>query len=98
MWYTYKVQSRIVQRFYLSLKDKGFMKSNKELLSLIMESEGFESQLDMLETFNTESVVPGICTECEAIESNCEPDATHNYCSECKSKKVQSVLILAGII
>lgn len=68
------------------------------LLRQVVESEGLTSVYDLLEQYVTDSIVPGICINCESIESNCEPDAIDNYCNECKENKVKSILVLAGVI
>ncbi len=72
--------------------------SNKQLLKKIADSEGYPTVMAMLEHFVTDSVVPGICTTCCGIESSCEPDAEGNWCSECDTNTVKSVLVLAGVI
>lgn len=73
-------------------------KSAQQLLTKLAASEGFTAVVALLEHFATDSVVPGICTTCEGVESSCEPDAEANMCSECETETVQSCLVLAGVI
>lgn len=77
---------------------KNIISRNDRLLKLVMEDEGFDTVLDMLERYVTDSIVTGVCVKCEAIESSCEPDATDNICGNCGENKVKSIMILAGII
>jgi len=68
-------------------------------LQELTESEGFEHFVDMLEEFQDDSCVPGIC-----MNSGCdstyyyEPDSTTGYCESCGTNTVKSCMVLAGII
>lgn len=77
---------------------KNIILRNEYLLKKVMEDEGFDTILDMLERYVTDSIVTRICVKCESIESSCEPDAADNNCNNCGENKVKSVLVLAGVI
>jgi hypothetical protein len=73
------------------------MEDEAYLLELITEEEGFEDPMQLLTEYALESVVPGICKECEAIY-HYEPDQDEGYCEQCGENTVVSCLILAGIM
>lgn len=68
-------------------------------LSLLAELEGFESAIEMMEEFELEGAVPGICTnkDCE-FTAYYEPDCDNGFCEECRTMTVKSAFVLAGII
>ena len=70
---------------------------NQILLDKLVELEGYDSDMEMLEEATFESIVPGICENCFGTQ-NCEPDARKNWCDECQKPTVQSCLVIAGII
>lgn len=54
---------------------------------------------EMLELATFDSGCPGICmNEGCSFTTECEPDATHNYCEDCGTNSVKSCLVLAEII
>jgi len=75
------------------------MASNKQLLKLICDDEGFSFPLvlEEVEHLLLDSVVPGVCKDddCNAVASSCEPDARDNYCGECEQRTVISFVELA---
>lgn len=68
------------------------------LLDTLAAFYGYEDTFDMLHEATFESVVPGICTECEEYATDVEPDQAAGYCENCDSHGVKSCLILAHII
>ena len=69
----------------------------KSRLQIAADEQGM-SVMDMLERYAIESVVPGVCTKCDAVIDSCEPDAEDNWCDECDEGTVKSILVLAGVI
>lgn len=70
---------------------------NVEKLGRIAEAEGFIDVDALLEAAITDSVVPGICMECDAVTDS-EPDARANWCESCGRARAVSCLVLAGLI
>jgi|14BtaG_2_1085337.scaffolds.fasta_scaffold42212_2 hypothetical protein len=75
------------------------MLSDADLLRLLAEDEGYDIDIDsdyfeLGSEWTFSSVVPGICRECHATTSRCEPDATHNWCHACEGSTVVSGLEL----
>ena len=68
-----------------------------QLLETLAETEGFEDAEEMLGLAACDSIVPAICTECEATYE-LEPDVADDPCEVCGSRTVQSCLILAEVI
>ena len=68
-------------------------------LETLMEIEGYEDELEMLEAATMDSVAPGICMneDCD-YTTYVEPDCTEGWCEVCETQTVQSCLILAGLI
>lgn len=68
-------------------------------LQLLTSEEGFDHFVDMIEAYQDESCVPGICMNpnCDATY-HYEPDSTTGYCDVCKTNTVKSCFILAGIM
>jgi len=68
-------------------------------MQTLVELEGFDDELDMLEEASIDNVVPGICMneDCD-YTMNVEPDSDSGWCEECESNTVTSCLMLAGII
>lgn len=70
-----------------------------DLMQQLVEIEGFDDDLEMLEAYMTDSVCPGICvTPGCGYTCETEPDQTEGYCELCETNTVKSCLILAGII
>ena len=69
----------------------------KNLLVIAAEAEGFETVTEMLEEAAFDGISVGICNKCHATRE-VEPDASNYDCWECDGGKVNSVLILAGLI
>ena len=72
--------------------------TNDELNERLAEYEGYDDVESMLEAAVTDSVCPGICTQCCNYTTEVEPDSDSGYCEECNSNTVKSCLILADII
>ena len=68
-------------------------------LDLLVEAEGFSDSEELLETFITNEVVPGICKNpgCD-YTAQVEPDSRSGYCEVCDTQSVVSCLVLAGVI
>ena len=65
----------------------------------IIEDEGFETELELLEEYHDRSIVPGICmNEGCNFTAYYEPDQDKGYCDLCGTKTVVSCLILGGIM
>jgi len=67
------------------------------LLDIIVIEEGFDSEWELLETYAFDSVVPGVCSECENVY-HYEPDQDAGWCEICGTNTVVSCLILGGIM
>jgi hypothetical protein len=74
----------------------GVPDADYNLLLAAADAEGMDL-VDMLEDAVIDSVVPGICSTCRGTQG-AEPDARSNYCDQCETRTVCSVLDLAGII
>lgn len=70
-----------------------------EKLETLAGIEGFEDSLAMLEEYQLESVVPGICMnfDCD-YSTECEPDSESGWCEVCETGTVKSCMVLANII
>jgi len=68
-------------------------------LTDLAELEGFDSEIDMMQDYMIESLIPAIC-----INPNCnytaylEPDCRKGHCEECATQTMQSCMVLAGVI
>lgn len=69
---------------------------NEELLEKLAEDYGCDV-MSMLEEATFDSIVPCICTECQATTEG-EPDLRRGYCDSCGNQTVRSCLDLAGVI
>ncbi len=70
-----------------------------DLLQQLVEIEGFEDDLEMLEAHMPDSMCPGICVTPGCGYSNeVVGDETEGWCEECQKGTVKSAMILAGII
>ena len=73
--------------------------NDQHKLKQLMEVEGFDSVLDMLEEAVYSGDCYGICTN-----SHCdytipiEPDSTSGHCEKCNTRTVKSCLALASVI
>lgn len=68
-------------------------------LTLLVQSEGYETLETMLEEIISDSVSPGICMN-DGCDYTCEvePDQDAGWCEECRTNSVKSALVLAGLI
>ncbi len=77
------------------------MFTRKQALQLYIEGDlgNDASLLDSdLEKFTFDDIAPGVCRECGSITDSCEPEAETNFCDECDSNAVTSILVLAGVL
>jgi len=63
----------------------------------LLEVEGFDEPIELLEAYQDEGAVPCICTHCGMIEY-WEPDARDVLCLQCGRRTVQSCFVLMGVI
>ena len=56
-----------------------------------------EYEYEDIEAMVYDSVVDGYCSECDDVTTQCEPDATENWCPCCENGSVKSVLIILGL-
>ena len=75
------------------------MATDKQLILKIYESEGVDpgNDIGFLTDQVMDSVTAGICRTCYGTQET-EPDATANWCEECKTNTVVGLLVLAGLI
>ena len=66
-------------------------------LKELAEYEGFDDEMEFLEEYIYDSVVPGICTIC-GYTIGVKPDQDAGWCEICGKQTVKSALILAGVI
>ena len=68
-------------------------------LATLMEIEGYDSIEQLAEAVLFDAVSPAICMS-EGCDFTCEmePDQDAGFCEECRTKSMQSALILAGLI
>jgi len=71
--------------------------TTSEKLEQLCKLEGLSENM-LLKRAVMEDVCSGICMndDCDYV-TECEPDASKNYCEECNTHTVTSCLILAGI-
>ena len=62
----------------------------------LLEDEGME-EMDFLENYVFESIVPGICPNCGQTAMY-EPDQNRGWCDNCETSSIVSGLILAGMM
>lgn len=68
-------------------------------LAQLVEIEGYDDEMQMLEEATFDSVAPGICiNEGCYYTTTVEPDCHNGWCEECETQTVSSCLILKGII
>lgn len=68
-----------------------------DLVFKLAELEGYDDPMEMLAEAVADSVVPAICSNCNATY-DLEPDAIDCHCDNCGENKVSSCLHLAGLI
>ena len=75
------------------------MSLRTEKLATLVESEGYDSDIECAENCMMSGTCPGICMNdgCEATYDY-EPDCSHGWCAECETNSVKSLFILMGII
>ncbi|GIV03924.1 MAG: hypothetical protein KatS3mg015_2754 [Fimbriimonadales bacterium] len=52
----------------------------------------------LVEIYAYDSTVPGVCLDCGAVTESIEPDQREGWCASCDSRRVASLLTLAGIL
>lgn len=72
---------------------------SKSKLQKLVEIEGFEDDLKLLEHAVMDSVCPAICMNdgCD-YTAEMEPDQDRGWCEVCNTNSMKSALVLAGII
>ena len=71
----------------------------KAKLAKLAEIEGYADWFDMVESYATDSVAPGICMNADCDYTVIvEPDCHDGYCENCQTNSVKSCLILGGFI
>ncbi|TRZ48942.1 MAG: hypothetical protein D4S01_09530 [Dehalococcoidia bacterium] len=65
----------------------------------LVDIEGYDDDMEMLEACGYDSVQPGICINvgCD-YTAGVEPDCANGWCANCKTGTVQSMSVLLGII
>lgn len=61
----------------------------------LIEEYGYDNEIEFLEEFGMDNIVPGICVECGATFEY-EPDQDRGYCEICGKNTVKSALVLIG--
>jgi hypothetical protein len=79
------------------MKDYNVASKAQIKIKKLMEAFGYETEEAMLEDAAFDSVVPGICMNCD-YTTDVEPDCQSGFCEQCQTQTVQSVLIILGII
>ncbi|MHA1790247.1 MAG: hypothetical protein ACTSXT_13625 [Candidatus Helarchaeota archaeon] len=65
----------------------------------LAEEYGYDNPFDLLSSYANESILPGICMNkyCD-YTVEVEPDCNNGFCPKCKTKSVQSIMVLFDII
>ena len=68
-------------------------------IQTLCDIEGFSGEMEFLEEYANDEVVPGICMNkgCD-YTAHYEPDQDHGYCEGCNTSTVVSGLVLLGLI
>lgn len=72
-------------------------------LQTLMETEGYEDELEFLQDCTVGKFTPGcpaICKnpDCNYTSTDMEPDQTKGWCPECEANTMVSALILARMV
>lgn len=70
--------------------------NNHRLLKAAADADDV-TVIEMLEEGTRDGITTGICTRCEIIIA-VEADANEDWCEECNTRTVRSVLNIAGLI
>jgi len=75
------------------------MSNKEEKIGYLLEDWGYDSEEEIINTYISESVVPGICMNdiCD-YTTDVEPDCSDSYCEICDTNTVSSILVIAGVI
>lgn len=70
-----------------------------KLAQRIAEEGGYDDPVEYIEAegFMSDTMCPGICKKCQVVHDNVEQDARDNWCDECNTPTVVSLLVLLGI-
>ena len=71
----------------------------KAKLAKLIEIEGFDNIIELMEAVLSDSVSPAICMN-EGCDFTCEmePDQDAGYCEECHTNTMKAAPVLAAII
>lgn len=72
------------------------LKTASELIKIILDEHDM-GQMEFLEAFGFDSVVPAACRSCGSIQES-EPDAIRSYCDSCGKQSLVSSLVLMGFM
>lgn len=70
--------------------------TSEQLKKHVLKSLDIENVEDFLLASGLDLIVPGVCKACAYICESCKPDATRNWCPNCKENRVISILVLWG--
>ena len=71
----------------------------QQLLTKLMQSEGYDSVDELIENCYFDSVCPAICANPDCVHTTeLEPDQQAGWCEACDGNTMVSALILAGLI
>jgi hypothetical protein len=72
---------------------------NRQKLAQLADLEGFASVNDLIKYASYDCVSPAICTNsgCD-FTAEMEPDQDEGFCEACRTRTVQSALVLAELV
>jgi len=75
------------------------MSQEQAKMQELVEQEGYEDEMEMLEARGLDSCVPVICMNkgCD-YTADMEPDQDAGWCEMCDTNTVKSMLMIAGLI
>lgn len=66
-------------------------------ISDLLEAEGYDDILDLMEDYILDSLAPAICVSCR-FTTEMEQDQDHGACEGCGSNDVKSAFVLMEVI
>lgn len=70
----------------------------KQLLGIMAKECGYATVMAMLEDTIVDTIAPGICMNCRAVDCQVYGDQDQGYCEACGENRIVSALILADLI
>jgi len=72
---------------------------SQEKMQVLLDEYGYGDEVEMMEEYVHESIVPGICMNegCSATFEY-EPDSEDGWCDACETGSVKSLLVLGGVM